>query len=811
VVDSATHVPLPNVSVCAENISRCVLTNNDGKFRISVDRAVNRIIFTATGYHAFSLSTSNISEQQATILMSKAYATLEEVVVNARKKRYRNKNNPAVELIRQVIANKSKNGPGAYPFTSYKQYEKTRMLMDKPPKFLTSSWPIKKFRFFFENIDTITIPGKKLSAIYMQETLSENYYQRAPEKKKQVILARKSVDYGEYVDMQGIRSALNRLYEDVNIYDNSISAFTMQFISPVADLAPTFYMYFIRDTIEENGTKLIKLYFTPRNTEDVLFQGTLYITLDGNYAVRKLEMSISKNANLNWVRNVRISQDFEKGPGDRYHLATSDVMAFFSPFAKTNGLFGERTVSVSHLTDSTLSDSVFRGPHTDTLAIASMQADSVWYEGRTIPLSENELKAYANADSLAKMRSYHRLMDWATLLSIGYKSLGPFDIGQVGNFYSFNPLEGHRVRFGGRTNTKLSNRYFLESYIAYGFKDQQWKYFLSGAYSINHKSIYTYPMHYVQGSFMHDTRNPGQENIFSQGNAFLSSFTRGYNAKWIYNDIFRLSYIREFGNHFTYDLSVKYWKQQPADSLYYIYQPADTAGQITVSELSVSFRWAPHEQFFQNKVGRRNILNKYPIFTLQYAKGISGLFGGQYNYDAFHLGIFKRFYLAPFGFTDITFDAGYLGGTLPFPLLVIHPANQSYFYSFSSYNLMNTEEFVSDHFAGVDIDHYFNGFFFNKIPLLKKLRLREVVAAKVLYGGLRAENNPLTNPTQMKFPLINGALATYELDRAPYVEASVGIYNIFSVIRLDLVKRFTYLNHPGISTFGLRFSTNFNF
>jgi len=811
VVDSATHVPLPNVSVCAQNISRCVLTNNDGKFRMVLGKEVHRVIFTATGYHSYTLLVNDASELQATILMSKAYATLEEVVVNARKKKYHNKNNPAVELIRQVIANKAKNGPGAYPFTSYRRYEKTRMLVDKPPKFLTNSWPFKKFRFVFENLDTISIPGKKLSAVYMQEELSAVYYRRQPEKKKEVVLAKKSVDYGEYADMQGIRSAVKRLYEDINIYDNSISAFTMQFISPVADLAPTFYMYFISDTIEENGIKLIKLYFTPRSKEDLFFQGYLYITMDGNYAVRKLEMTINKNANLNWVRNVQVTQDFEKGPGDRYHLATSDVLAFFSPFVKSGGLFGERTISISHLTDSVIADSVFKGPQEDTLALASVQPDSVWDEGRTIPLSGSEAKAYANTDSLVKMRSYHRLMDFATLLSVGYKSAGPFDIGQIGNFYSFNPLEGSRVRFGGRSNTRFSKSIFLESYIAYGFRDQQWKYLLSGAYSFNHKSIYTFPFHYVQASFMHDTRNPGQESVFSQGNAFLSSFTRGYNSKWLYNDIFRLTYVRETGSHITYTIGMKYWKQQPADSLYYIYQPADTATQLTVSELSLSLRWAPHEQFFQNKVTRTNIVNKYPIITFQYAKGISGVLGGQYNYDAFHLDIFKRFYIAPFGFTDVTFDAGYLGGNLPFPLLVIHPANQSYFYSYFSYNLMNTEEFVSDHYAGVNLDHYFNGLFFNKIPLLKKLRLREVIAAKILYGGLRDENNPATNPTQMKFPLLNGKLSTYELGSVPYVEASVGIYNIFSIIRLDLVKRFTYLNHPDISTLGLRFSTNFSF
>jgi hypothetical protein len=491
------------------------------------------------------------------------------------------------------------------------------------------------------------------------------------------------------------------------------------------------------------------------------------------------------------------------------------VIARFSPFPNSAGLFGERTVSVTHFRNDTLADAVFNGPSVDTLPQASRQPDAFWSEGRPVPLTAPETKTYTNTDSLLKMRSYRRLMDYATAFTAGYKSAGKVDIGPIGTFYTFNPIEGSRLRFGARSNTKLSTRYYGESYVAYGFKDQRWKYFGSASYALNNKSIYTFPLHYIQVNYLHDTRNLGQENVFAQGNNFFSSFSRGDNSKWLYNDIVRLSYIHEFANHFSYNLGMKYWQHRPTGSLSYRYEPFtdqfDTVGKITTSELSATLRWAPHEQFFQNKAGRTDVTNKYPIMTFQYAKGISGLAGGEYSYDAFHLNIYKRWYLAPFGFSDITLDAGWLAGNLPFPLLIIHPANQSFFYGENSYNLMNIGEFVSDHYAGVNIDHFFNGFFLNKIPGLKRLRLREVVAAKILYGGLRDENNPAINPAQMRFPLTKGLTSTYALGRQPYLEASVGIYNIFSIVRLDLVKRFTYLGHPDISGLGLRISTNFNF
>jgi uncharacterized protein DUF5686/carboxypeptidase-like protein len=815
VLDSLSHAPLPNVSVNGSNSTRGSLTDAGGKFSISVPPGTKKLLFSATGYHASFALIHDTSEHPLRVFLSKSFTTLKDVVVMGKRGKYRNKNNPAVELIRQVIANKEKNAPAFYPHMTFSQYEKTRIMVDRLPKIITNNAFLKKYKFLFEHPDTTLIPGKSLVPLYIEERTSKNYHRTDPSGDKKIILGQKRVDFGEYIDMSGLSGILNRMYEDFNIYDNTMPVFTMQFLSPVAGSAPTFYMYFIRDTITEGDMKLVHLYFTPRNPEDLLFRGNMYITLDGSYAIRRVDLEVSKNINLNWVRNFQVTQEFEKGPGARYYRSRSDVVTFFSPLPKSRGFFGERTVSISNVSDSTFPDLVFRGLPVDTTLQSVPQPDSFWTKERPSPLSVSEARTYTNTDSLLKMRSYHNLMDMMTLLTAGYKSAGKFDIGPVGNFYGFNSLEGQKLRFGGRSNSKLSTRIFTDDYIAYGTKDQRWKYFVSGTYSLNHKSVYTYPFHYITASFLHDTKNPGDETVFAQGNTFLSSFSHGVGGKWLYNDIFRLSYIREFGDHYSYNLGFKYWRQQPAQALAYVYEHSppqlDSVNEIKTAEFSTTLRWAPREQFYQGKAQRSNIINQYPIFTFQYTRGVKGLFNGQYNYDAFHFNIYKRWYVAPFGFSDISFDAGYLAGNLPFPLLIIHSANTSYYYSSNNYNLMNVAEFVSDHYAGVNIDHYFNGFFFNKIPLVKKLRLREVIAAKILYGGVRSENNPALNPQQMKFPLTNGVLSTYVLNGQPYLEASVGIYNIFSLLRIDLVKRFTYLDHPNISTMGLRFSTNIIF
>jgi hypothetical protein len=319
----------------------------------------------------------------------------------------------------------------------------------------------------------------------------------------------------------------------------------------------------------------------------------------------------------------------------------------------------------------------------------------------------------------------------------------------------------------------------------------------------------------LRASYQHDTKIPGQELQFVQEDNFLLSFKRGVNDKWLYNDIWNLDYLHEFDGHFSYKLGFKNWKQTPAGGLFYQTTNDDTSFSVpyvNTSEFSLELRWAPGEQFYQGKSYRIPIPNQYPIVTARLIAGVDGLFGSQYNYQNVALNVYKRMYLSQFGYTDVVAEAGYIFGTVPFPLLSIHRANQTYSYQLQAYNLMNFLEFVSDKYVSVSFDHYFNGFIFNKIPLLKKLKWREVATLKVLYGSIRRENDPQYNTGAFVFPVNpEGVTTTYSLSREPYVEASVGIANIFKLIRVDLVKRLTYLDNPQVSTWGIRGRFKFDF
>lgn len=816
ITNSATHQPMAFVSVYFKG-GKGVTSAEDGTYSISTFS--NKLTSIEFSYGGYKKITKQVEAGKTILLdIQMEQPVMEEVVVKTKRGKYSNKNNPAVELIRKVIENKERNRVSAYDYVQYQQYEKMELSLTNKPEKLMKNKLLKNYVFILDNQDTSKVEGKALVPVYLEEKLSDKYFRKDPDKQKTLVKAQKKVNFGEYVDNNGISTYVKRLYADIDVYDNNITILTNQFLSPVAAAAPTFYRFYIRDTVEQDGVKLVRLNFTPRNTADLLFRGTLYVTLDGNYAVQKLNMTVSKNANLNWTRELYIKQDFEKGIDGRYHLSLSNMLAEFALSKNASGgIMGERTVSFKNfLIDQPAADSIYKAKELDPGDEAPVANDSFWLASRHQPLTAIEAKVYSNIDSLQNMKSYRRFMDIATLVLAGYKNFGGYEVGPVNAFYSFNPVEGFRLRFGGRTTPHFSKRIYLENYIAYGFKDEKTKYFLSTAYSLNKKSIYTFPMNYVKVSYQYDTKIPGQELQFVAEDNFLLSFKRGDNDKFLYNHIFKAEYVREFGKNISYTFGFKHWKQSPAGAITFdktIDNELVSVKDITTSELSAELRWAPGEQFYQGKVYRIPIFNQYPIFKLRYIAGIKGLFNSEYNYHNLNLSIFKRLYFSQLGYADISAEGGYIFGKLPYPLLTIHRANQTYAYQLNSFNLMNALEFISDHYASVNMDYYFNGFILNKVPLVKKLKLREVASAKILYGGVRDENNPATQQSVLKFPKndITGTPTTFALNSKPYVEVSVGLANIFKVVRVDLVKRLTYLDNPDISKWGVRARVRFDF
>jgi hypothetical protein len=809
VSDALTGYPIPYASVFFKGTTVGTLTDANGKYRIETNLPVKIISFSFIGYQAESREIKTGIDQTIDIRMSLSSITLDEVIVKAKKKDYKNKNNPAVELIDKVVEKKDENRPEAYNYLEYKTYEKIQFAFSNITENFKNSKSFSKFNFVFNNIDTTKRIGNDVLPVFIKESLSEHYFRKDPKESKEILLAEKSINLEEYLNNKGASAYLNYLYQNINIYDNEILFLTNKFLSPIAGTAPLFYRYYIIDTLPVADIKCIRLFFEPRNKSDFLFHGNLYITMDTSYAVKKIDIGINKAINIDWVQDISITQDFEKSGQKAWLLSKEEISIDFGVVKNALGLYGQRTISYKdYKIDEPISDAVFKGPAKVEKIDPESDKNSFWESNRYVPLSSSERQIYSTIDSLKQIPDFRRKMDAVMLVTAGFLNLGNIEIGPVSSFYSYNSVEGSRFRFGGRTTTDFSKKITLDGYAAYGMKDNVVKYGTGITYSLTPRTIYQFPVKSLRLSYMKDTRIPGQELQFAQSDNFFLSFKRGVNDKLYLNNTIKAEYLNEFQNHFSYLIGYSFTQQFPVGNLYFITSdnatPANEISYLNISEVNLNLRYAPNETFYQGKQYRASFPNKYPIIQLKIAAG-SHAINNDYDYLRLQFSISRRFYVSILGYTDITFEAGKIFGQVPYPLLFVHRANQTYAYQKNSYNLMNFLEFVSDRYISLNVDHSFNGFIFNKIPLVKKLKLRELITCKVLYGRLYNSNNPEYQSDLLLFPTDNtGVPLTYTLDNKPYIEGSLGLSNIFRILRVDFIKRFSYLSNPNVADFGIR-------
>ena len=823
ITNAITNEPLPFVTVVLINSNAGTVTDPDGKFTLTGKKHSNKIKISCIGFETIEVPFSPGKSQTIDIKLKPQTQYLKEVEVKPTKSRYRNKDNPAVALIGQVIAHKDGNRKENLSSYSYEKYEKTQFALSNLTEKFKNRRFLKKFKFIFNNVDTTKLRGKEILPLFLKETLSDFYFQKSPKENREVIKANKMVTFEGYLNNKGMTEYIKYMYQDINIYENDITFLTNNFLSPIASSAPSFYRFFIMDTVKIDSIRCYKMLFAPRNKTDMLFQGFLFITADSNYAVKRIEMSIPSQINLNWAKEVKIIQNFSKIGNDRWML-TSDMIGIDFGLTKDKlGIYGERAVSYKEIRlNQPIADSILQFDKVVERDGSNGRDSTYWALNRHDSLTKTERDTYAMIDSVKRLPVFKNFMNIAMLFVAGYRDLGYFEIGPVNTFYSYNPVEGYRLRVGGRTTDKFSKRVNLETYVAYGFTDQKVKYYLGTTLSLTARSIFDFPVKSLRASIQDETKIPGQELQFVQEDNFLLSFKRGVNNKLFYNKTFRFEYLNEFTNHFSFNIAYQFLRQRPGGDLYFnsvdYLQHTNDPAFIDISEVSLTLRYAPEEHFYQGKQYRIPIANKYPVTRLQLTYG-SKYLQNDYDYLNVKLSVSKRFYLSVLGYSDVILEGGKIFGKVPYPLLFIHRANQTYSYQIASYNLMNFLEFVSDEYVSLNIDHCFNGFFFNKIPLIKKLKWREFVTAKVLFGRLTTSNNPLYNPDLFRFPVepiglpgeTAGMPVTFALNEGPYVEVSAGIGNILKLFRVEFVNRLTYLNHPFVSNFGIRIRFKFDF
>ncbi|TSJ43261.1 carboxypeptidase-like regulatory domain-containing protein [Mucilaginibacter corticis] len=812
VTDPVTGKPLIYVNVRPEGSANALVTDSAGKFNFSRPGAFAKVTFSRIGYQAVVKTVKPGQVNDLHISMHNNQNQLKEVLITSKKQKYRNKDNPAVSLIQQIINHKNENRMESAAYLQYDQYERIGLsFFNLPQKFINGNF-FKKYQFMLDTMVDANGNKQTLLPALLTEKLSEVYYRKQPEKTIQILHAEKGINIIKFVDTAGVNVYLNQLYgNNLDIYENNIFIISNQFLSPIADHSPNYYKFFITDTISTPTGKQVEVSFVPRTKGDLLFEGKLTVTLDGHYAVTACQMDVNKQINVSFLRSLNIMLNFTQQANGRYQLARSDVKADFG-LSKTKGwgVIGQRTVSYSNYKlDTPQSEAFYNGKSLQVALHGGKTDTAYWSSHRTDTLSKQQARVYSNLHKLEQMPSYKRTMWWLSTLTGGYADSGPVQIGPIGQFFSFNSQEGLRFEGGARSTPKLDSTFYFQGYAAIGTKDKKAKVDAITYIALNKTAPYRFPNDYFSLSYLYDVDVPGHTFSITNKQAAFSSFQTGKTNYWLYSGIFQVKYVKDFENHFSYNITFKNWNQSPAAQL--VYQMNDAAGtlvnNLTTSEIDLHLRYAPHEQIIQGTEERHSIHNKYPIFDFQLNRGLKGFMNGAYTYTDAGLNIYKRFYFSQLGFADVTVIGGYVQGKLPFPLLNISPANQSFAYNRDAYNQMNYLEFVSDHYAGINFTHTFNGFLLNKIPLIQHLKWKEFISAKILYGGLRAENNPeLTNGLYRLPPATNGAYGTYALGSTPYVEAGVGIGNILHFLRVDVIRRFNYLDHPGASAYGVKFS-----
>lgn len=797
IVDNKNNKPIQGATIKYLGNNQATSSDKDGLFFLEIDSTRQALEVHAMGY---KLKVEPILQEDSLvyIILEKHNMEIEAVEIN-QKIKY-NKKNPATEIIDLVIQHKKYNKLTRKDSLFYKQYEKVKFGLVNPQKGFSTK--LGDMSFFFQNVDTTVIKGQKTLSLFLQEDVSDNYIKQNPARTKRIIIAEKRTEFDpRYVNNHNIEAYLNYIMQPVDVYDESIFFVNKLFLSPIADNAKMYYKYHIADTIRDEKGVNIRIKFEPFNKQNLLFTGELIISMDGRYAVERANMSVDKQANLSWVTQLNMNLSYLKNSDGIMLQDSSHILVQFGG-GKKDVLFGERiSVNEDYDLKYPISKEIFDGAPIEKKINPNLSLNQI----RPVKLNVAEQYTYINVDQINHLKSFKTLAAVGYLISQGYYSFGKFEVGPLEYVYHRNNIEGNRFRIGGRTTASFSEKVYLQGYVAYGLEDQQIKYSMKTAVALNGKSVATFPAHYLEGMVQHDVFDPGRNIGFLKGDSFFRSFGGNRPNKWMNTDAYRLAHMIEFGNHVSINTSFTYQARNPIGDLKFI-SSGDSSlliNRINTNDIQVILRWAPFEKFYYRNLERTTIVENYPVFNLQYNKGIKGFWGASYNYDAIRIAVSKRFFMNQIGFGDATITGGKIWGVLPYPLLEIPNVAEVSDRHSISYERTNTTEFVADEFIKFAYDHKFNGFILNKIPLIKKLKLREIAGLRMFYGRLSNANNPYLSNDVVQFDRgDNGVVMTNVLGNRPYWEGYVGLQNIFKIFEVQYYKRLSYVSYPTVNDGG---------
>ena len=828
VTDSLTNEPIPYLSVFYEGKGVGSITDNDGNYKVETRKGWNKLTFSAVGYVTKVVNIIPGVTKNLNVRMRPDDIMLDEVVVKPKREKYSRKNNPAVELMKKVIAHKKNNKLSENDYYQYNKYQKITMsLNDVTPEMLEKGM-YKKMPFLKDQIELCEETNKFILPISVDETASQKIYRKHPKSEKTIIKGMSSTGVNElFATGDMLSTVLKDVFTDVNIYDNDIRLLQYPFISPISSSdAISFYKFYIMDTTFVDKDKCFHLTFVPNNSQDFGFTGHLYVLADSSYTVKKCTMNLPKKSGVNFVDNMDIIQEFEQLPNGEWVLKTDDMIVEMTLMKIMQGFQIRRTTRYSDYAFDELPQQLFKRKGAEIKeADAMMRGDDFWNQYRPVPLTQTESSMDMLVKRLEQMPGFKYVIFVLKAFIENFVETGTkehpskVDIGPVNTMIPNNYIDGLRLRMSAQTTANLNPHLFFKGYYAYGFKDHRSKYMGEVEYSFNKKEYLPreFPKNSITFSYQYDVMSPTDKFLKTDKDNVFVSFKTSTVDQMSYVRNIALKYENETQFGLKTTVEVKHSTDEPTGGLAYITNDDQKTlvPEIQTMEASLAFRYAPGETFVNTKQRRIPVSFDAPVFTLSHTAGFKGVLGGEYNYNLTEIGLYKRFWFSSWGKIDMFVKGGAQWNKVPFPLLIMPAANLSYILQRETFNLINNMEFLNDRYASLDVSWDLNGKIFNRIPLLKKLKWREAIGFKMLYGHLTDKNNPMKHPGDSElflFPTRDGRPTSFVMDpKTPYMECSVGIHNIFKILHIDYVRRLNYLDHPDANKWGVRFMVMMTF
>jgi hypothetical protein len=783
VFDSNTNEPLPFINVFFKSSNVGCQSDFDGIYKISGDVNTDSIIFTYLGYNRKAVIVKKGVSQKIDVQLESSTISLQEIVIKPGE-------NPAHRILKNVIKNKKYNNIEKLDSYEFEVYSKFEVDLNNVPKKMINRKTVKPFRFVFQNIDSTNKNEKPYLPMFISENVSDFFYRKNPKTKKEIIKGSKTAGISD----QSVAQVLGNMNYYTNIYDNSFLLFGKKFTSPISDNGLLFYKYYLIDSLFIDGKWCYQLQFKPKRKEELAFNGNIWIN-DSTWGIKRFEMSIAKEANINFINGFSFAQEFVF-IDSVWMLQKDRMVADVALLEKTMGGYGRKTTSYKNFViNKPREDKFFKiGENTIIQDGSTDRSAEYWTSARHDTLSKNEEVIYKMVDTIQTIRAFRRYRDFGKTLYTGYYVYKKFEYGPYFTTYSFNRVEGSRIRIGGRTSNDFSKWIEFSGYGAYGFKDDKYKYSIGARGFLNKKPHRT--MYLV--NYKKDYEVLGQSiNAFRQDNIIASFFRRNPLTNLTLVESYRAHIDHEWFSGFNSRIALNHRKISPvAGNVYKKFSQGSyiDKSNIQSSEITFSTRFAWNEKFLNGEFERISLGTTFPVLQVAYTAGLKGVFNSDYNFHKLYINISDRYRQNPIGYIDYMFEAGKIWGTIAYPLLDLHPGNETYAYDIYAFNLMNYLEFGSDQYLIGTATHHFDGFFLNKIPLFKKLKWRELVAAKVVWGNISTSNQmELLLPTTLS-----------SLKNLPYAEAGFGIENIFKFFRVDALWRLTYIDKNYISNYQLK-------